>query len=221
MYQLKKSITCAFLGFSAIALSAQNLELKSTAISRGPMLKKVPAAVQPAPAPTPTPVPVGAPISVSNLTAKHYQKRFDELTRQGYRPTKVESKRLQVIDYTDGEGPSLGYWATFQKFENVRPWVARHGLSNQAYGQAFESLVPQGYVPTHMNVAYLNKMESYCVIFEKIPNPPAWVARHGLDNAAFNKANQEFVAQGYILKLKSSVSKGGSSFVYAAMWVKK
>jgi hypothetical protein len=216
MYPLKNSLTCAFLGFSALALTAQNLELRQSSVSKAEMLKK-PVVVAPI---IQTPVPVGSPISVSNLTSKQYQKKFDELTAKGYRPIKVESKRLQVIDYTDGEGPSLGYWATFQKFDHDRAWVARHGLTNQAYGQTFESLVPQGYVPTHMNVAYLNNTESYCVIFEKIPNPPAWVARHGLDHAAFAKANQEFVGQGYALHLKSSCAKSGG-LVYAAMWVKK
>lgn len=221
-------LTNLFVFFGLIGCSnlaqAQEVPIQ-TKISKAPMkaVKMIPPTAAtpppPPPPPPPTPKPIGQPVKVTNVSAKMYQKKFDELTAKGYRPMKVESKRLQVIDYVDGERPSLGYWATFQKVENSYAWVARHGLTNQAYGQEFERLVPQGYFPTDINVAILDGQESYSVIFEKVPNLPAWVARHGLNQVAFTQENNNFTKQGYKLRQKSS-AQNGSKVIHAAVWTK-
>jgi hypothetical protein len=194
-------------------------KVPTTSIATEALKLKVPVATSPPP-PAPIPKPIGQHVQISNITAGQYQKRFDELTRQGYRPMKVSSKRLQVIDYTDGEVPRLGYWATFQKVENSYAWVARHGLTNQAYSQEFDAWAAKGYMPTDINVAVMDGQESYCVIFEKVPNPPAWVARHGLNQVQMQQASTEFAQQGYKIQLKSSHVKNGG-WVHAAVWVKK
>ncbi len=212
---------CGFIGATHVAQAQERvLQLKTAKMPTNAVkMSPTPPPTPPPPPAPPTPKPIGQPINVSNVTAKMYQKKFDELTAKGYRPIKVESKRLQVIDYVDGEKPSLGYWATFQKVENSYAWVARHGLSNQAYGQEFDRMVPQGYFPTDISVAVLDGQESYCVIFEKVPNAPAWVARHGLNQAAFTQENNKFIKQGYKLRQKSS-AKNGAGWIFAAVWTK-
>lgn len=158
-------------------------------------------------------------VEVKNVTARQYQKRFNELTKEGYRPIKLSSKTLQVIDYTDGERPQLGYWATFQKQANVLAWASQHGLTSDAYGQSFNHWTAQGYLPTDINVAYLDGQASYCVIFEKVVTPVDWQARHDLNFQAFREAHQTFTQQGFKLKIKTEcVGKGGR--IYAALWVK-
>jgi hypothetical protein len=158
-------------------------------------------------------------VEVKNVTARQYQKRFNELTKDGYRPIKLSSKTLEVFDYTDGERPQLGYWATFQKQPNAPAWASQHGLTSDAYGQSFNHWTAQGYLPTDINVAYLDGQASYCVIFEKVVTPVDWQARHGLNFQAFREAHQTFTQQGFKLKIKTEcVGKGGR--IYAALWVK-
>jgi hypothetical protein len=153
---------------------------------------------------------------VQNVTAKEYQKKFDELTKEGYRPIKVWSKTLGVFDYVGGEKPSFGYWATFKKTSNGTPWVARHGLDAATYQQEFNKWTAQGYVPTDINVACVNNVVRYCVIFDRVANPPAWQARHNVSRAEFEKTNNDLIAKGFTRKITSSACG-----VYAGLWQKR
>lgn len=58
---------------------------------------------------------------VKNVTIKEYQREFDRLVSQGYRPVKVWSKTLGVFDYQPGERPQLGYWGIFENDPTRRP----------------------------------------------------------------------------------------------------
>jgi Bacterial tandem repeat domain 1 len=159
-------------------------------------------------------------VEVKNVTSRQYQKQFNELTQQGYRPIKVTSKTLQVIDYVGGEQPQLGYWATFQKQPNSPAWAAQHGLTSDAYQQSFNHWTAQGYLPTDINVAYLNGQASYSVIFDKVTTPVDWEARHGLDSRAFQQTNQTLTQQGFKLKIQANCKTSGS-WITAALWVKE
>ena len=87
------------------------------------------------------------------------------------------------------------------------------------YQQEFTKYVAQGYMPTDLNVAALGNEVRYCVIFDKIPNPPAWVAKHNLTQAAFNQEQATWTGKGYKLRLTSSCATPGGS-VWAALWQK-
>jgi len=164
-------------------------------------------------------VALGQTVEVKNVTAKEYQKKFDELTKQGFRPIKVWSKTLGVFDYQPGEGPSFGYWAMFQKVPNGPPWAAFHGLDAAAYQKEFNKWTGQGYMPTDLNVACVNGAVRYCVIYDKIPNHPAWVARHNINKAEFDRTNTDLLAKGYKRKIESHCS-GPGGWVFAALWLK-
>src|SRR5262249_36772014 len=135
-------------------------------------------------------IAMGQTFSVSHLTSAEYQTKFNELTKQGLRPIKVWS--WGPID----SAGSFGYWATFQKDDGT-PWVARHGIDAGAYQQEFNKWTAAGYMPTSINVACVGSQVRYCVIYDKIPNPPAWVARHGMNEAAFRNENSTWTAKGY------------------------
>ena len=158
-------------------------------------------------------------IEVKNLTDREYQKRFNELTQRGYRPVKVSSKVLSVFDYVEGERPRFGYWATFRKVPNSPAWSARHGIDATAYQQEFDARTRQGYMPTDINVACVGNEVRYCVIYEKIPNAGAWIARHNLNRAAFDKANSDATRQGFKRKITTFCSTP-SGPIYAALWQK-
>ena len=156
---------------------------------------------------------------IKNLTSAEYQAQFDRLVSQGYRPVKVWSKTLQVFDYQPGETPKLGFWGNFEKRPGTTPWVARHGISHDAYQQEFNSWTRQGYMPTDINVAFFNGHTSYCVIFDKIANQPAWQARHGLNYSTYMDVNSSLINQGYRRRITSSCSTPNGP-VYAALWSK-
>jgi hypothetical protein len=158
----------------------------------------------------------GQTIEVKNLTSSEYQKKFEELTKQGFRPVKVWSKILGVFD---DAVPRFGYWATFQKVPNTTPWAAFHGLDAAAYQQQFTKWTAQGYMPSDINVACVNGAVKYCVIYDKIANAPAWIGRHNINKAEFDKTQKDLLAKGYKLKIRSSCQVGGG-WVFAALWQK-
>ena len=225
---MKSIIFIAILSLLAINSQAQRNAIRSTTRATAPVDATVRSTIRTT-APSaaaatvkmerPVPKAVGAPIEIKNLASKQYQKEFDKLVAQGYQPTKEEVKRQQVIDYTDGETPQIAYWATFQKFENGYEWIARHALSAQAYQKEFETWVAQGYVPISIGVGATDGDETYAIIFQKIPNAPQWVARHGLTLADLSAQSQGFLQQGYKLKTKVSCIRKGVT-IYAAIWSK-
>lgn len=154
-------------------------------------------------------------IEVTNVTAAEYQKKFNELTKQGFRPIKVWSKTLGTFD----SAPSFGYWATFQKVPNGPAWASFHGLDAAAYQKEFNKWTALGYVPTDLNVACVNNQVKYCVIYDKIANHPAFVARHNIHKAEFDKTNSELLAKGYKRKLESHCFGPGGP-VFVALWEK-
>ena len=202
---LRSSVEISSVGPEGRAARAELKALGATALST----------------PTPTAeeseanIATGQTTNVSNLTSAEYQRKINELTKEGLRPVKVWSKQLGRID---AAGASFGYWATFEK-DNGTPWVARHGLDAGAYQQEFNKWTAAGYMPTDINVACVGSEVRYCVIYDKIANPPAWIARHGMNEAAFKSENSTWTEKGYNLKLKSSCD-GPTGSVFAALWQK-
>lgn len=165
--------------------------------------------------------PIGNPVEVKNLNAHNYQIKFDELVSQGYRPIKISVKRQQVIDYVDGERPQVAYFATFQKFENDYAWVARHNLSADQYQAEFNIWTSQGYMPTYIGVgvAASNENEYYAVIFDKLPQKKAFVARHNISLQEFNNQHRQCLRLGFKLMQKVHCYRKGKT-IYAGIWTK-
>jgi len=180
----------------------------------------IPALTTPPATPVPTlTIASGQKVNVENLTSAEYQKKFDELILAGFRPIKVWAKQLQVIDHTEGEKPSFGYWATFQKVPNGTPWAERHGLDAAMYQREFNKWTGAGYMPTYINVACVGSEVRYCVVYDKIASSPAWIARHNMDTTAFESENRTWTAKGYKVKVRSSC-QSRAGWVYAAIWQK-
>jgi hypothetical protein len=89
------------------------------------------------------------------------------------------------------------------------------GQTADQYQQEFDKWTGQGFIPTDINVACVGSEVRYSAIFQKIPNAPAFVARHNMNNATFQKENATWTGQGYELKAQSSCHG-----VYAAIWQK-
>jgi hypothetical protein len=81
------------------------------------------------------------------LSSSQYQQEFNRLVGQGY--------RLRRISGWNSGGP-VNYAAIWEKSSGPA-WVARHGLSSDAYQQEFDRLVGQGYRLRRVSGYYSNQ----------------------------------------------------------------
>jgi len=144
------------------------------------------------------------------LTASAYQQEFNKWTAQGFRPVQVSGYGVNNQSY---------YAVIFEKTANAPAWIARHGLTSDAYQQEFNQWTAQGYRPVDISGHSVNNQDYYAVIFEKTANAPAWVARHGLTSDAYQSAFNQFTSQGYRLVKVSGYELNGQDR-YAAIWEK-
>jgi hypothetical protein len=142
------------------------------------------------------------------LTSAAYQQEFDKLIAQGY--------RLKMVNGYPSGGQDL-YAAIWEK----RPgpaWVARHGLSADAYQQEFDKLVGQGYRLKRVSGYMVEDKDHYAAIWEKSYGP-VWVARHGLTPAAYQQEFNKLIGQGYRLTHISGYGTMTQTY-FAAIWEK-
>jgi hypothetical protein len=153
---------------------------------------------------------------LENLTLPEFDKKFNALVQRGYRPVKIWCKLLGTIDSVTTR---FGYWGTFQKDPNAPHFQpafrASIGFKADEYQREFNKWTGQGFIPTYISVGCVGSTTRYCGIFEKLPNPPAIVARHDINVATFQKENGTWTKQGYKLLIKNSCNGH-----YAAIWQK-
>ena len=142
------------------------------------------------------------------LSSGDYQHAFDDFTAQGF--------RLRSISGYESGGQDR-YAAIWDKRDGG-PWAARHGLSSGDYQHAFDDFSHKGYRLRFVNGYSVGGQARYAAYWEKIDGP-AWIARHGLSSADYQKAFDEFFGQGYRLTWISIYAAGGQDR-YAAIWEK-
>jgi hypothetical protein len=69
------------------------------------------------------------------LTARDYQKPFDELAGKGYRPVLVNGYAIGGNDY----------YAAIWEQKTEDDWAARHTLPTQCFQKAFDEFAHNGY----------------------------------------------------------------------------
>ena len=121
-----------------------------------------------------------------NLTAQQYQADFDNLSKQGYRPT-------SICGYTDNGQER--YANVFEKKGGVA-WAARHGLNAAQYQAAFDDFAKQGYRPTIISGYSVGGQIKLAAVFEKKVGSE-WIARHNLTAAQYQATFDEFTKKGF------------------------
>jgi hypothetical protein len=110
------------------------------------------------------------------------------------------------------------YAALWEKTSGAA-FVARHAMTPQVYQQEFNKWTGQGYCLSLVSGYSVGNQARYAAIWEQ-KGCPAYVARHGLTSAAYQKEFDTLVGQqGYRLKLVSGYNVAGQNF-YAAIWEK-
>jgi hypothetical protein len=152
--------------------------------------------------------PAGDWAARHDLTSDAYQAEFSAEGQKGL-------SLLMVDGYeSDGQPRYAAIWGR----QTSSPGTARHGMTAADYQQASNQLTADGYRPVWVNGYTVNGSDQYAAIWEKSPGP-AWVARHGLGAADFQKQFDDLANQGYYLKLISGYAVG-QEVRYAAIWEK-
>jgi hypothetical protein len=115
-------------------------------------------------------------------------------------------------------GSSARYAAIWDKSTGPA-WTARHGLTATSYQQTFTQLRTQGYRLRWVSCYRNGASTLYAALWDKSAGP-AWVARHGLEEAAFRAAAQQYASQGHDLVCADAVTVGGKDY-YCGLWEKR
>lgn len=140
------------------------------------------------------------------MTSSQYQTTFDELVKENYRLTCVSG-------YSINNDPRF---AAIWEQSPGPDWVARHGMTSDAYQEQFNLLVGQGYRLVLVDGYTISGEAQFAAIWDK-SSGPAWVARHNLTSSQFQQAFDNYVSQGYRLKIVSGYAQGNVAY-YAALW---
>ncbi|KAM7197760.1 hypothetical protein V8F20_006433 [Naviculisporaceae sp. PSN 640] len=142
------------------------------------------------------------------LTNAQYQTTFNNLVNQGYRLTWVDG-------YAINNDPRFA--AIWEQTNENTEWVARHGLDAAGYQAAFNQYANQGFRLKLVNGYTVNNTVRYAAIWDKSYFDGAWVARHGLTNAQYQSAFDQYVGQGYKLVHVSGYTENNQPR-FAAIW---
>ena len=142
------------------------------------------------------------------LSAADYQTAFDDFRNQGFRLVYVSGHAV------DNQPRYAAIWEK----DSGPEWEARHDFTAAQYQKTSDDLVKAGYRLRHLNGYSVNGQDLYAAIWDK-SSGPAWVARHGLSAADYQKAFDDLAGQGYRLK-EISGYRAGTQDRYAALWEK-
>jgi hypothetical protein len=143
------------------------------------------------------------------MTSDGYQQEFNKWTGQGYCLTLVSG-------YSADNQPR--YAALWEK-KTCPAYVARHGLTAQAYQQEFDAWTGKDYRLKLVSGYSVGGQDFYAAIWEKTPGP-VFVARHRMTADGYQQEFNKWTGQGYCLTLVSGYSVGNQPR-YAAIWEKK
>ena len=139
-------------------------------------------------------------------TAQLHQEVVDRLSVQGFR-------MIALSVY--GSSSDARYNAVWVQ----RPggsWLAFHGVRDADYQGRFNQAVASGRAPVLVSATGAGSSASFAAVFEAgIPGP--WMARHGLDRAGFEAANNQAMLGGMALR-SMTVYGAAASPRYAAVW---
>ena len=139
-------------------------------------------------------------------TAQQHQEAFDRLIGQGY--------RMIALSVYGGQS-NARYNAVWVRRAGGA-WLAFHGVRDADYQGRFNQAVASGHAPVLVSATGAGSSTIFAAVFEAgVPGP--WMARHGLDRAGFETANNQAVLGGMALR-SMTVYGSSASPRYAAVW---
>jgi hypothetical protein len=144
-----------------------------------------------------------------NLTAQQYQATFDDLVRQGFRPTTVSGYAI------NGEAR---FAAIFEQ-RTGPAFQARHNLTRAQYQQTFDELAGQGFVLLQVSGYRVDVDVRFAAIWEKQDGVP-FEGHHGLTSSAYQITFDRLLGQGFRLACVGGYSDTGIAR-FVAVWRKE
>jgi hypothetical protein len=141
------------------------------------------------------------------MTASEYQADFNTFSQQGYR----------IISLSVYGGSDPRYAAVWVK-RSGPAWQAFHGRDAAGYQAFFNEWTGKGYLPRIITVTGSGTSAVFAAVFEKMTVAGSWFARHGIDKAAFDQANNDAHTNGQIL-ISAAVYGTPSNRAYAGIWM--
>jgi CubicO group peptidase (beta-lactamase class C family) len=139
-------------------------------------------------------------------TAQQHQEAFDRLIGLGYRMIALSAYGV----------PSNARYNAVWVRRAGGAWLAFHGVRDADYQGRFDQAVASGLAPVLVSATGTGPSTIFAAVFEAgVPGP--WMARHGLDRASFEVANNQAVLGGMALR-SMTVYGAGASPRYAAVW---
>lgn len=143
------------------------------------------------------------------LSEEEYQKESIKRAADG--------DRLTVLNGYD-VGGQVRYAAVWER--RVAPiWASRFGLTADGYQKAFDKYFDEDYRLTSVSGCAEGGQARFAAIWEKREGP-AWVARHALTAAEYQKEFDKQAAAGYRLAFLNGYDVGGRA-LFAAIWEKR
>lgn len=118
------------------------------------------------------------------LEGRHYQETYAQ---------KSDTSGTIITSTSPGGN---GYYAIVIEQKSGRAWLARHGLNGSQYQAVFDTYVPLGYRPTIISSHTNAGQQRYVIVMEQ-KGGGAWVARHGLSSALYQRHYDDLVPRGY------------------------
>ena len=138
--------------------------------------------------------------------AQQHQEAFDRLSGQGFR----------MIALSVYGSPSDARYNAVWVQRQGGAWSAFHGVRDADYQGRFNQAVASGRAPVLVSATGAGSSAIFAATFEAgIPGP--WMARHGLDRAGFEAANNQAMLGGMALR-SMTVYGVAASPRYAAVW---
>src|SRR5690242_5552548 len=126
------------------------------------------------------PQPVPAFHARHGITASEYQADFNTFSQQGYR----------IISLSVYGGSDPRYAVVWVKSAGPA-WQACRGRDGAGYQAFFDEWTGKGYVPRIVTATGSGSSAVFAAVFEKASVSGAWFARHNIDQATFDKSNQD------------------------------
>lgn len=142
------------------------------------------------------------------LSPTQYQTEFNSWTSKGYRLSLVSG-------YTDnGQEKYIGVWEK----KSGPEYKSHHAMTGAQYQTAFDNYTKLGFRPINISAFALGNAPRFAAIWEK-KDGPAWAARHNLTATQYQKAVDDFKAQGFRPRQVCGYVVGGVE-MFAALWDK-
>jgi len=146
-----------------------------------------------------------------NMSSNEYHEKWAHYKSQGYRPTDIESYRV------NGQQKYSGIWV---KNKEGYGWSSKRNLTASEYGTYFQEQKRKGYRVADIEAYQTNGGTRYAAIWVQNKENIAWAQLRDMSRSSYQNKVNEYSNKGYIL-VDFEAYKVGDSEKYAAIWEKR